>query len=62
MNAVSPDNDVVCYLYEVVDLGALANHSRAKRGAVDGDIRADLNVVMNHHIARLQNLAVTPLI
>ena len=30
----------MCYLYEVVDLGALANHSRAKRGAVDGDIRA----------------------
>ena len=55
-----PTRDVVADLHEVVDLGAGADPRLAHRGAVDGGVGADLDVVLDHHRADLRHLDVRP--
>jgi hypothetical protein len=53
---------VVSNLDEVVNFGAIANSRRAKRAAIHGDIRADLDVVTNDDISNLWDFAVDALV
>ena len=56
--AVSSDADVVCYLHEVVDLGAFADDGITGRTAVDGGVGAYFYVVLDDDPAALRNLHV----
>ena len=53
---VLADLDVVGDLHEVVDLGAAAHDGAAERRAVDGDVGAELHVVLEHDGAELGHL------
>ena len=44
--------DIVAYLDQVVDLGALADHGVADRTAIDRGAGADLDIVLNDDAAR----------
>src|SRR3989304_4498173 len=52
------DADIVAYLDQVVDLGALADHGVANGAAVDGGAGADLDVVLNDDASDLRHLEV----
>src|SRR5499433_130421 len=54
---VLADRAVVAHLYEVVDLAPAADDGVAQRGAVDGGVGADLDVVGDAKTAYLGNLA-----
>src|SRR5262249_14700664 len=58
-NVVSADVAVVTDHDEVVDLGAVADDGPTERGAVDGGVGADLNVVAEPNGAKLRNLFVS---
>ena len=53
--AMPPDADVVRDLHEIVDLGALADDGIARRAAIDRDVGADLDIVLNDHAAGLRD-------
>src|SRR5262249_3142116 len=57
-DAVRPDRHVVTDLHQVVDLGASPDHAPAERGAIDGHVRAQLDVVLDHDAPELRNLDV----
>src|ERR1043166_3281233 len=59
-DAMLPHNYVMGDLHEVIDLGTFADDSRTEGAAIDGDIGADFNIIMNDHIANLRHLAVEP--
>ena len=46
---MSADADIVADLYEIVDLGALADDRIADGAAIDGGAGADLDVVLNNN-------------
>src|SRR3972149_9329641 len=52
------DADIVAYLDQVVDLGALADHGVANGAAVDGGAGADLDVVLDDDAPDLRHLEV----
>src|ERR1700691_1549472 len=56
--AVSSDAHVVCYLHEVVDLGAFADDGITGRTAVDGGVGAYFYIVLNDDPAALRDLQV----
>src|SRR3984885_9698497 len=56
--AVSSDAHVVCYLHEVVDLGAFADNGITGRTAVDGGVGAYFYVVLEDDPPALRNLQV----
>src|ERR1700689_4931313 len=56
--AVSSDADVVCYLHEVVDLGAFADDGITGRTAVDRCVGAYFYIVLDDDPAALRNLQV----
>jgi hypothetical protein len=39
----------VCYLYEIIDHGAGADHGIAKRTPIDRSVATDLNSVADNH-------------
>ena len=49
------DTDIVAYLHQVVDLGALADHGIADRTAVDGSTGADFHIVLDDDAADLRD-------
>src|SRR5919198_5271554 len=55
---VFPDLHVVSDLHEVVDLGPAADDRQPQGRAVDGRVRADLDVVVDQHGADLRDLPV----
>src|SRR5664279_4941971 len=57
-NAVPADADIVAYLHQVVDLGALADHGVANGAAVDGGTGADFDIVLNDDAPDLRHLEV----
>ncbi len=61
-DTVLADLDVVADLHEVIDLGTPADGRRAEGATIDGDIGAQLNVVVDDDTADLRNLAVFTLI
>src|SRR5204862_7617989 len=58
--AVLADLHPVADLHEVVDLRPLADDRVAERPAVDGRVRADLDVVLDAHPAELRHLVMPP--
>ena len=56
--AMAADDDVVRDVDEVVDLRALPDDGGAEGGAVDAGVRADFDVVVDDHVASLENFAV----
>src|SRR5690349_6950271 len=54
------DDHVMGDLHEIIDLGAFADDSGAERGAIDSDISADFDVVVNDDVANLGNFAMNP--
>ncbi len=60
--AMVAERHVVGDLDEVVDLGAPADGRRAERPAVHGHVRAQLDIVANHDVADLRDLAVDALV
>src|SRR5207247_7501345 len=60
--AVLADLHAVADLHEVVDLRSLADHRFADGAAVDGGVRADLDVVLDPHAADLRHLVMPPLL
>src|ERR1700730_11030923 len=61
-DAVSADDDVMGDMDEVVDFGPLADDGGAERGAVDGCVSADLDIVVNDDVTDLQHLAMATFI
>src|SRR5674476_443715 len=57
-NAVPADADIVAYLHQVVDLGALADHGVANGAAVDGGGGADFDIVLDDDAPDLRHLEV----
>jgi len=45
-------------LHEVIDLGALADDRRSQRAAVNGDVGAKFNIVVNDDLADLRDFPV----
>ena len=58
-DTVPPDPGIVADLNQVIDLGALPNHSIPERSAVDGRACADFNIVLNDDPSELRNLLVS---
>ena len=56
------DNHVVTYLHEVIDFRSSADDRWPKGSAVDGDIRADFNIVPNDYAADLRHFKMHALI
>src|SRR5256885_4193307 len=52
------NGDVVPDLYEVVDFRPFTDDSRAERAAIDRNIGANFNIVMDNHVADLRYFAV----
>ncbi len=52
------DADIVAYLHQVVDLGALADHGIAYRTAVDGGTCADFHIVLDDDAPDLRDLEI----
>src|SRR6185369_16520360 len=56
--AMFAQRNVVPNLNQVIDFRPAADDGRAERPAIDGDVRPDLDVVADDHIADLRHLAV----
>src|SRR5262245_53655522 len=56
------DDDVVRNLDEVIDFRAASDDGRTERAAIDGDIRADFDVVINDYISNLRHFLMRALI
>src|SRR6185503_10165054 len=52
------DHHIVGDLHQVVDFRTLADDRWTQGAAIDGDVRADFNVVVNHRAPHLGHLAV----
>src|SRR6187549_928095 len=57
-HAMAPNLAVVPNLNEVVDLGPFADHGIADRAAVDGRVRADLDIVLDDDPADLRDFPI----
>ena len=57
-DAVRADDDVVPYLDEIVDFGAMADARHAELGAVDADAGADLHIILNNNGSDLRDFGV----
>ena len=51
-------HNIVPDLHQVIDLCASANNCRAERPAVDGDVRANLHVILDDDMPNLRDFAV----
>jgi len=58
---VLPDLYVVRDLDEIINLGALTNHSAPETSPVDARVRADLNIVLQNNNADLRHLLLPPI-
>src|SRR3989338_8788065 len=56
------DAHVVRNLNLVVQLHSVLDHRVVQRAAVDGGVRADLDIIADHHAADLRNLDPAPLV
>src|SRR5579871_328536 len=54
-HAMASDLRVVPDLHQIINFGALADHSIAECTSVDGRVGADLNLVLHDHPAKLRN-------
>src|SRR6185503_13295112 len=57
-----PHYDVVGDMHEIVYLAARPYDSRSERGTIDGCVGADLHIVVDDHVAHLQDFAVSAFI
>src|SRR5688572_6274338 len=57
-NGVFANDDVVADLDQVIDLRTFTDNRAAKRTTIDRHVRANLDIVMNDHVADLRHFAV----
>src|ERR1043166_3533844 len=60
-DAMTPNDDVVGDLDEVIDFRAFSHGGTAETRAIDRAVRPDLNVVANHYVAHLRDFFVPAL-
>ena len=54
-NAMSPKPDIVRNVHEIIENSAGSDHGIAGRAAVDGAVRANLDIVLDNDAAKLRN-------
>jgi len=58
-HAVAAETNVVSDLNEIIEHAPSSNHGVAGSAAVDGAVRADLNIILDNHAAKLEHAGET---